>query len=194
MRVVLASGSPRRREILKKIYDEFEIITSDVVEETNETEPGKIVEALSMLKAQAVFSDTVNENSEDTIVIGADTIVYYDSEVLLKPKDEEEAVAMLSMLSDRTHEVYTGVSIFVFKDGKKDNFSFNVRTDVTFYYIDKYDISEYVKTGSPLDKAGAYGIQDEFAKHVAKIDGEYNNVVGFPVARVYQELKKRKLV
>ena len=93
MRVILASGSPRRRELLKKIYDEFEIITSDVVEETNETEPGKIVEALSMLKAQAVFSDIVNENSEDTIVIGADTIVYYDSEVLLKPKDEEEAVA-----------------------------------------------------------------------------------------------------
>ena len=89
MRVVLASGSPRRRELLKKIYDEFEIITSDVIEETTETEPGKMVEALSKLKAQAVFSDIVNENSEDTIVIGADTIVYYDSEVLLKPKDEE---------------------------------------------------------------------------------------------------------
>ena len=99
MRVILASGSPRRRELLKKIYDEFEIITSDVIEETTETEPGKIVEALSMLKAQAVFSDIVNENSEDTIVIGADTIVYYDSEVLLKPKDEEERIKTLALLN-----------------------------------------------------------------------------------------------
>ena len=122
-------------------------------------------------------------------MIGADTIVYYDGEVLGKPEDEEDARGMLSMLSDRTHQVYTGVSIISRIKGEEKIKTFSDRTDVTFYEIDKFDLADYIKTGSPMDKAGAYGIQDDFAKHVKKIDGDYNNVVGLPLSKLYQELK-----
>lgn len=193
MRVILASGSPRRRELLTKIYKDFEVITSDADETVANNNPAEIVKELSKRKAEAVFNELENA-SEDIIVIGADTIVYYDGEVLGKPQDEEEAKAMLSMLSERTHQVYTGVTFIAVKNGKKTINSFADKTDVEFYFIDKFDIADYVATGSPLDKAGAYGIQDEFAKHVKRIDGDYNNVVGLPVARLYQELKSDKLV
>lgn len=192
MRVILASGSPRR-ELLTKIYKDFEVITSDADETVADNNPAEIVKELSKRKAEAVFNELENA-SEDIIVIGADTIVYYDGEVLGKPQDEEEAKAMLSMLSERTHQVYTGVTFIAVKNGKKTINSFADKTDVEFYFIDKFDIADYVATGSPLDKAGAYGIQDEFAKHVKRIDGDYNNVVGLPVARLYQELKCDKLV
>ena len=201
MRIILASGSPRRRELITKIYDKFEVITSDV-DETIETEsPEELVQQLSKRKAEAVYKKITEENkdnaelpNQDFLVIGADTIVFYDGEVLGKPSDEEEATSMISMLSDRTHQVYTGVSVFAKKASKEILISFAEKTDVSFYNIDKFDIADYVKTGSPMDKAGAYGIQDEFAKHVKKIDGDYNNVVGLPVARLYQELKNAKLV
>lgn len=193
MRVILASGSPRRRELLTKIYKDFEVITSDANETVANNNPAEIVKELSKRKAEAVFNE-LEKASEDIIVIGADTIVYYDGEVLGKPQDEEEAKAMLSMLSERTHQVYTGVTFIAVKNGKKTINSFADKTDVEFYFIDKFDIADYVATGSPLDKAGAYGIQDEFAKHVKRIDGDYNNVVGLPVARLYQELKSDKLV
>ena len=194
MRVILASGSPRRKELLKNIYNEFEVITSDVDETIEALNPGQMVEELSGRKAKAVYDLVNDEISDDIIVIGSDTIVYYDGEVLFKPVDEDEAKSMLSMLSDRTHQVYTGVTVFVKKSGKEQVISFHEKTDVTFYFIDKYDIADYVATGSPMDKAGAYGIQDEFSKHVKMISGEYNNVVGLPVARLYQELKNAKLV
>lgn len=201
MRIILASGSPRRRELITKIYDKFEVITSDV-DETIETEsPEELVQQLSKRKAEAVYKKITEENkdnadpsNQDFLVIGADTIVFYDGEVLGKPSDEEEATSMISMLSDRTHQVYTGVSVFAKKASKEILISFAEKTDVSFYNIDKFDIADYVKTGSPMDKAGAYGIQDDFAKHVKKIDGDYNNVVGLPVARLYQELKNAKLV
>lgn len=198
MRVILASGSPRRRELLTKIYSDFEVITSDVEEVTEATDPGEIVKELSSLKAKAVYecvTDTDNDSADkDVIVIGADTIVSYDGEVLGKPADEEEAKSMISMLSERTHQVYTGVTVYACRRGQENSFSFYEKTNVTFYNIDKYDIADYVKTGSPMDKAGAYGIQDDFAKHVAGIEGDYNNVVGLPVARLYQELKAARLV
>lgn len=201
MRIILASGSPRRRELITKIYDKFEVITSDV-DETIETEnPEELVQQLSKRKAEAVYKKITEENkdnaelsNQDFLVIGADTIVFYDGEVLGKPSDEEEATSMISMLSDRTHQVYTGVSVFAKKASKEILISFSEKTDVSFYNIDKFDIADYVKTGSPMDKAGAYGIQDDFAKHVKKIDGDYNNVVGLPVARLYQELKDARLV
>lgn len=201
MRIILASGSPRRRELITKIYDKFEVITSDV-DETIETEnPEELVQQLSKRKAEAVYKKITEENqdnaelsNQDFLVIGADTIVFYDGEVLGKPSDEEEATSMISMLSDRTHQVYTGVSVFAKKASKEILISFAEKTDVSFYNIDKFDIADYVKTGSPMDKAGAYGIQDDFAKHVKKIDGDYNNVVGLPVARLYQELKDARLV
>ena len=176
MRIILASGSPRRRELITKIYDKFEVITSDV-DETIETEdPEELVQQLSKRKAEAVYKKITEENkdnaelsNQDFLVIGADTIVFYDGEVLGKPSDEEEATSMISMLSDRTHQVYTGVSVFAKKASKETLISFAEKTDVSFYNIDKFDIADYVKTGSPMDKAGAYGIQDDFAKHVKKI-------------------------
>ncbi|MDO4188481.1 MAG: Maf family protein [Lachnospiraceae bacterium] len=195
MRIVLASGSPRRRELLKYIYNDFEIITSDVDEDIAEDNPSKVVEELSGRKAKAVYDSLVTKTAnEELIVIGADTIVYYDGEILGKPDDESEAASMLSMLSDRTHQVYTGVTVFVKKKDKESVISFSEKTDVTFYNLDKFDIAEYIGTGSPMDKAGAYGIQDGFSRHVKKIDGEYNNVVGLPVARLYDELKLHKLL
>lgn len=206
MRVILASGSPRRRELLKMIYDEFEVITSDVDESIDMTDPSEIVKSLSGRKAKAVYdgvmstggaqttSESASGSRDDIIVIGADTIVFYDGEVLGKPADPEEAKAMISMLSDRTHQVYTGVTIYAVKSGKESVISFSDVTDVSFYYIDKYDIADYVNSGSPLDKAGAYGIQDDFAKHVKGINGDYNNVVGLPVAKLYQTLKDSRLL
>ena len=194
MRVVLASGSPRRRELLGEIYKDFEVITSDVDETIQEENPGKIVEELASRKAKAVFDMIAGENDDTLVVIGSDTIVFYDGEVLGKPADEDEAAAMISMLSERTHQVYTGVSVYIKGKNGDSNIVFHEKTDVTFYFVDKFDIADYIKSGSPMDKAGAYGIQDDFAKHVEKINGDYNTVVGLPVARLYQELKAAKLV
>lgn len=193
MRIILASGSPRRRELLSKIYEEFEVIVSACDETISETEPDKIVETLSERKAKAVY-DIVKGEPGDLLVIGADTIVYYDGEILGKPEDEEDAKAMLSMLSERTHQVYTGVTLFLRKENEEKSVVLSDKTDVVFYNIDKYDIADYIRTGSPMDKAGAYGIQDEFAKHVKKIDGDYNNVVGLPVSKLFQKLRELKLV
>lgn len=192
MRVILASGSPRRKELLKKIYDNFEVIVSDTDENILESNPERIVEELAARKAKAVFDEI--DQSEDALVIGADTIVYYDGEVLGKPEDEEDAKAMLSMLSERVHQVYTGVALYIRRNGENNTTVFSDKTDVAFYYIDRYDIDKYILSGLPLDKAGSYGIQDEFAKHVKGIDGDYNNVVGLPVSKLYQTLKDLKLV
>lgn len=192
MKVILASGSPRRKELLTRIYKDYEIIVAETDEDIDETNPERIVEELAKRKAKAVFDNYNTE--EDVLVIGADTIVFYDGEVLGKPEDEEDAKAMLSMLSERVHQVYTGVALFIRKNRENSVTVFNDKTDVSFYYIDRYDINEYVKSGSPMDKAGSYGIQDDFAKHVKKIDGDYNNVVGLPVAKLYQVLKDLKLV
>ncbi|MDO4965862.1 MAG: Maf family protein [Lachnospiraceae bacterium] len=189
-RIVLASGSPRRKELLAKLHIDFEIITSDVDENIDFVSPEEMVENLALRKAKAVF-DSLDDN--DLLVIGADTIVYYDGEVLGKPEDEEEARAMISMLSERTHQVYTGVALCTRIDGAISFKTFHDKTDVTFYPIDRFDIDAYIKTGSPMDKAGAYGIQDDFAIHVKKIEGDYNNVVGLPIAKLYQEIKALNL-
>lgn len=186
-KIVLASGSPRRKELLSKLGLDFEIITKDTNEDFLSNDPTEIVEELSMRKAKAVF-DTLSY--DEVLVIGADTIVYYDGEILGKPSDEAEAKDMISMLSDRTHSVFTGVSFCLRKNGSETFKTFHSETKVTFYPIDKYDIADYIKSGSPMDKAGAYGIQDDFAKHVKKIEGDYNNVVGLPLSMLYQELKK----
>ena len=193
MRIILASGSPRRKELLTKIYKTFEIITSDADENINSSHPGEIVEELAHRKARAVYDELESEQGEEYLIIGADTIVYYDGEVLGKPADEEEAKSMISMLSERTHQVYTGVCLIAKTGGKEQEIRFHDVTNVTFSTIDRFDIEEYVRSGGPMDKAGAYGIQDNFAKHVKKIDGDYNNVVGLPVAKIYDILKKNKL-
>jgi septum formation protein len=128
-------------------------------------------------------------NLSDCTVIGSDTIVVYKDEILGKPSDKAEAYDMLSMLADRTHQVYTGVSLLVNIGGKLTVKTFFEKTDVTLYPISKEDLHAYVESGDPLDKAGAYGIQGDFSIHIKGISGDYNNVVGLPVGRLYQEMK-----
>ncbi len=197
-KIVLASASPRRKELLEKIGLEFDICPSDKDEVVTSTVPSEVCVELSKQKALDVASSikTYNEthpeitSPRDIMVIGADTIVFCNGEILGKPADEADAKRMIRMLSDNTHEVYTGVTIvFIYKDGRAGEYSFYETTKVTCYPITDKDIDEYIVSGEPMDKAGAYGIQGAFLKHVKKIDGEYNNVVGLPIARLYQEIK-----
>lgn len=192
MKYILASASPRRRELLARTGLEFEVIPSDVDEKITKEIPSDVVMEPAQQKAQDVYNKVVKDDNIDGTdnytVIGSDTIVVYRNEILGKPADKAEAYDMLSMLADRTHQVYTGVSLIVRKDGETKVKTFYEKTDVTFYPIAKEDLHRYVESGDPLDKAGAYGIQGDFAIHVKGISGDYNNVVGLPVGRVYQEL------
>lgn len=190
MRYVLASASPRRKELLERTGISFEIIPSSVNEKITKTEPSDVVMELAQQKAEDVFHFLTTDTSytDDLIVIGADTIVVYQNEILGKPSDKSEAYDMLSMLSDRTHQVYTGVCLIIRQNGHTNSRTFFEKTDVTFYPIYKEDLRRYVESGDSLDKAGAYGIQGDFAIHVKEINGDYNNVVGLPIGHLYQEL------
>ena len=196
MKYILASASPRRKELLTQAGIEFEVVPSSVEETITKTVPSDIVMELSRQKAQDVDTKLSSDNGQNGngsyqdnyTVIGADTVVVYRDEILGKPADKAEAYDMLSMLADRTHQVYTGVTLIVHKNGKKTTRSFYEKTDVTFYPIAREDLHAYVESGEPLDKAGAYGIQGAFAIHVKCIQGDYFNVVGLPLGRLYQEL------
>ena len=189
--IILASASPRRSELLKQAGFSFTVVPSTTEETRTETSPGQLVEDLAFQKANDVY-ETVKGNytDQDFMVIGADTIVYYDGEVLGKPADAQEAFDMLKLLSDRTHQVYTGLAIILRKANEKQVHLLHERTDVTFYPISDEELKDYIATGDPLDKAGAYGIQGTFAVHVKEIKGNYNNVVGLPIARLYQTLRQ----
>ncbi len=191
MKYILASASPRRKELLSRAGFPFEVIPSEVEEILTGNSPEEIVTHLAAQKAKDVFDRLP---SEDLLVIGADTIVVYRDEILGKPAGSSEAFDMLSMLSDQTHQVYTGVALFWRREGALSHKSFAECTDVTFYPVSKEDLNDYVASGDPLDKAGAYGIQGTFAKHVKEIRGDYNNVVGLPLGRLYQELIQEGLV
>lgn len=188
--IILASASPRRAELLKQAGFSFTIKPSAIKEVITETSPDKIAEDLAFQKATDVYQQLKEEYKDtDYMVIGADTIVYYDNEILGKPADEQEAFDILKMLSDRTHQVFTGIAIILKTNGEKQTYLSNERTDVSFYPISDYELKEYIATGDPLDKAGAYGIQGAFAVHIREIKGDYNNVVGLPIARLYQIMK-----
>lgn len=190
-KVILASKSPRRRELLTQIGIEYECIVSDTEEIITETEPDKVVCRLSEEKAMAVAGNyDVNSVSERIIFIGADTVVARDLQILGKPVSVEDAVDMLMSLQGKEHQVYTGVCILVYESGRLINkISFAECTNVYMYATSKEDIKEYVASGEPMDKAGAYGIQGLGAVLVEKIEGDYNNVVGLPVGRIYREIK-----
>ena len=192
MKFILASQSPRRRELLSRCGIEFDVLVSGAEETIRKDSPSEIVEDLAYQKASAVFEDY--SEGEDVCIIGADTIVVYKDEILGKPKDEAEARDMISLIADRTHTVYTGVCLITRIAGKVVVSSFNEATNVDLYPISRYEIDEYIASGDPMDKAGAYGIQGDFSKHVKGITGDYNNVVGLPVSRLYQELKNKKLI
>lgn len=188
--IILASASPRRVELLKQAGFTFTVVPSEVEESTLETSPDKIVEDLAFQKADEVYKRLKKDYADsEYMVIGADTIVYYDGDILGKPQDEREAFDMLKMLSDRTHQVFTGIAIILRTTEGKQIYLLNERTDVTFYPIHDYELKDYIATGDCLDKAGAYGIQGPFAVHIREIKGDYNNVVGLPIAKLYQAIK-----
>ena len=194
-RIILGSASPRRRELLSQIGVEFEVRVSDKEEIYKSSIPEEIVKELSLMKAENVASDLLENIADgsikDTVVIGADTIVVLDDEILGKPSDEEDAVCMLTRLQGREHWVYTGVAVLDFgPDGEKTVINYPVGTKVYVNAMTEDEIRAYVATKDPLDKAGAYGIQGRFAAYIDRIDGDYYNVVGLPVSRVYQTLKE----
>lgn len=185
-KIILASASPRRRELLEQIGAVFEVCPSNAEEIMTSGVPGEVVQELSRCKGSDVFERT----SGDVLVIGADTVVAFQDSILGKPADAAMARDMLSRLQGNTHQVYTGVTLLLRQDGTVTQKSFYEKTEVVFYPMTGEEIDAYVRTGEPMDKAGAYGIQGKSAVFVEKIDGDYSNVVGLPLARLYQELKQ----
>ncbi|MGN1329661.1 MAG: Maf family protein [Eubacterium sp.] len=176
--IILASKSPRRKELLSIITEDFVIKTANVDETLPESiSPDKAVEYLSKIKAEPF------KNKKDT-VIGADTVVAIDGKILGKPKDKADAFSMLRILSGKEHSVFTGVTVI--KNNKSKTFS--VETRVKFFELTDEEINTYISTGEPFDKAGAYGIQGKGSLLVEKIDGDYFNVVGLPVSKLAKAL------
>ena len=179
MRVILASGSPRRRELLKYIRDDFEIMVADADETVKEgTAPEEAVVELACRKASAVRE---LENARDAVIIAADTIVVLDGRIYGKPADKEDCARMLSELSGRVHTVLTGVCI-VTPEGK--TLSFFDSTQVEFYKLGEKEIACYIATDEPMDKAGGYAIQGQGAMLVKGIVGDFYNVIGLPIAKL----------
>ncbi len=181
-KVILASASPRRQELIKLIFESVEILPADC----DETLPhgigaGEAVEYLSKIKNEASAKLTEKEN----LVISADTVVAVDDEILGKPIDKEDARRMISLLSGKVHQVYTGVTLSL--NGKTKTFS--EKTDVEFFDLTENEIEEYINSSEPYDKAGAYGIQGKAGLLVKGIKGDYYNVVGFPIARLKREIE-----
>jgi septum formation protein len=178
-RVVLASGSPRRQELLKFVIPSFEVIPSGAPEEA-EGHPAKRVVELALIKARDVAA-----RCPDALVIGADTLVALQGRVLGKPENEAEAADMLRLLSNRTHKVYTGLTLI---HGGHERTACCM-TRVTFAPLTEDEIQEYIATREPMDKAGAYGIQGYGAKFIRKVNGCYFNVMGLPLHTLYEMLK-----
>jgi septum formation protein len=180
--IILASGSPRRAKLLNDAGIDFKIVTSDIEETFDPNlEPQEVAMYLARLKAKHIAS-SYNED----IVIGADTIVVYNNQILGKPVDEEDAFRMLSMLSNQCHFVYTGVSII---KGEEED-TFYDQTKVCMKALSELEIKAYVKTLEPMDKAGSYGIQGEGRHLVEKYEGDFFTIMGLPLKKVLNKLKK----
>lgn len=211
VRLVLASASPRRRELLSQIGLEFTVMPSTKEENAKTTEAGALVQELSRQKAVDIWEqlsggqgqnpdadqEQISEETQEPnlngkrqpklLVIGADTVVCCEGKILGKPHSREAAAEMLTALQGRSHEVYTGVTLY----SQSETVTFFECTQVEFYPMTEVEISEYIDSKEPMDKAGAYGIQGLGARFVKGIRGDYNNVVGLPVGHLYQELKSR---
>lgn len=209
VRLVLASASPRRRELLSQIGLEFTVMPSTKEENAKTTKAGALVQELSRQKAVDIWEqlsggqgqnpdadqEQISEETQEPnlngkrqpelLVIGADTVVCCEGKILGKPHSREAAAEMLTALQGRSHEVYTGVTLY----SQSETVTFFECTQVEFYPMTEVEISEYIDSKEPMDKAGAYGIQGLGARFVKGIRGDYNNVVGLPVGRLYQELK-----
>ena len=205
-KIILASGSPRRRGILKQIGIDFEVMVSDCEEVITKTIPYEVVQELSGQKAMDIYNK-INNDYDDLVVIGADTVVSANNTILGKPKDKDDAYNMISSIENDKHQVYTGVSIIIKKDNVSDIYNkitadnnslvtvsyidnssiiitYSECTDVHVCHLTEDMINEYISTSEPYDKAGGYAIQGYFAKYIEKINGDYLNVVGLPVVKI----------
>ena len=186
MELILASGSPRRRELLTREGIPFRVLVSDAEEKSAETRPDRLVQVLAERKASKV-AELV---TEDAVILGADTVVSVDGEILGKPASEAEAEKMIRRIRGRAHEVYTGVSL-IRKMGAVQLISvFSVGTKVHVKAMTDEEVRSYVALGESYDKAGAYAIQGDAAKFIRSIEGDYYTIVGLPVAELYHRLKK----
>lgn len=207
MKLVLASGSQRRRELLTMCGYDYEIIVSNADETIDENDPESFVRALSFRKAKDVFDRLFAAGRRDFAVIGSDTVVAFQKEgetkpvIIGKPKDAKDAVRILSMLSGKTHRVFTGVSVIADIPDENAAAQCSIRkkaeiqtecsiTEVTFETLSPDEITDYVNSGDPLDKAGSYGIQGPFGMFVREIRGNYFTVIGMPIPVLYKMLKK----
>ncbi len=188
--LILASASPRRKELLRLLGIPYRVIPALGEEQAVSALPWETVERLSAQKACEVA-----RRYPDCRVLGADTVVAFGEEIFGKPADEQDAYRMLRRLQGNTHQVYTGVTLFkINRDGKEEARTFHEKTDVEVYPMSDREIWAYIRTGEPMDKAGAYGIQGSFCLYVKGIRGDYQNVVGLPVSRLYDEMKKLGLI
>ena len=195
-KLILASQSPRRRELLKMFGIEFDIKVSNCEEIITSSEPAQVTMELAKQKAfeteiADVRAASDAKNKENIIIIGADTVVAADGEILGKPKDKDDARRMINKISGTSHQVYTGVALVLVKGDKAACIElFAEKTDVEVCEMSSQEIEDYINSDEPYDKAGGYGIQGIFGKFVSGIRGDYNNVVGLPVHRLYYTLKE----
>lgn len=187
-KIILASASPRRRELMEQAGYEFEIQVSHKEETYTSTTPDEIVKELALLKAKDIAEQNEARN---LIVIGADTVVAHKGMILGKPKSKEDAYRMIQGFQGDKHQVYTGVAILSYdENGKEAVINHAVKTDVYVNPMTDDEIWKYIETDHVMDKAGSYGIQSGFAIHIEKIEGDYFNVVGLPISYIYEEMKK----
>lgn len=188
IKLVLASASPRRKELLGHLKVPFEILTLNPTEESDANDPVQFALEIAETKGRVVLEKLIAERGEESFyVISADTIVYKKGKIFGKPKDREEAKAFLTELSGTTHSVFTVVSLKLYFEKKIYSKSFAEESLVTFNEIPDYLMEKYLATGDSLDKAGAYGIQGPSLTFISKVEGDYANVVGFPLSRFIVE-------
>ena len=207
---VLASQSPRRKELLQRLGISFQVIIAETDEEVSSSDPAMVTSVLANRKAMAVTEGLVCQHgslwmreplidgkamrvgpADKAIVIGADTVVVVDDKIMGKPRSVVEARKMIHALEGRSHEVYTGVALLTLQDGRQDRGrTFHEKSIVHVGKLDEIELEEYITSPEPYDKAGGYGIQGDFAKYITGIEGDYYNVVGLPIHKLYQELKK----
>ena len=209
-RIILGSASPRRKELLEQIGIKFEIVVSDAEEHYESTRPDEIVRELALMKAEQVAEEVKRREKEgvgedyllrsetgearlrNLLILGADTVVVRDGEILGKPSGAEEAFEMLKSLQGRAHQVYTGVAVLDFDgNAERHTVSHAEETKVFVHAMTDEEIRSYIAAGESLDKAGAYGVQGRFAAYIDRIEGDYYNVVGLPVAYLYHAVKGR---
>jgi len=195
MRIILASISPRRKNLLEEAEINFEIIPSNFDEDTikkEEHDPGKLVEVLSKGKGEEVYSRI--DKNEDFVIISSDTMVYCEEELLGKPKDEKDAFRMIKMLQGNMHTVYTGMYVIIKKEDKLEKILTHSKSNVYFKKLTDEEILEYIKNENTLDKAGAYAIQEKAKDFVERIDGRRSTVIGLDIEKLEEILKKYEVI